>query len=89
MLQQPEIATKLCAAIAENYKESSIEVVIAPALGGVFVAHETARALGVRAIFAERVNGELQNTVIETLPAVSQFWKYNPAEYLREPLYAR
>jgi branched-chain amino acid transport system substrate-binding protein len=37
----------------------------------------------------ERVNGELQNTVIETLPAVSQFWKYNPAEYLREPLYAR
>ena len=37
----------------------------------------------------ERVNGELQNTVIETLPAVSQFWKYNPAEYLRAPLYAR
>ena len=32
---------------------------IAPALGGVFVSHETARALGVRAIFAERVNGEL------------------------------
>jgi len=37
----------------------------------------------------ERVNGELQNTVIETLPAVSQFWKYNPADYLRAPLYAR
>jgi branched-chain amino acid transport system substrate-binding protein len=37
----------------------------------------------------ERVNGELQNTVIETFPAVSQFWKYNPADYLREPLYSR
>jgi len=37
----------------------------------------------------ERVNGELQNTVIETFPRVSQFWKYNPADYLREPLYAR
>jgi branched-chain amino acid transport system substrate-binding protein len=37
----------------------------------------------------ERVNGELQNTVIATLPAVSQFWKYNPAEYLKQPLYAR
>ena len=37
----------------------------------------------------ERVNGALQNTVIETLPAVSQFWTYDPAEYLRRPLYAR
>ncbi|MBI4887091.1 MAG: ABC transporter substrate-binding protein [Acidobacteria bacterium] len=37
----------------------------------------------------ERVNGELQNTVIATFPRVSQFWKYNPAEYLRQPLYSR
>ena len=37
----------------------------------------------------ERVNGELQNTVIHTFPRVSQFWKYNPAEFLREPRYAR
>jgi branched-chain amino acid transport system substrate-binding protein len=37
----------------------------------------------------ERVNGELQNTVIDTFPKVSQFWKYLPAEYLRDPLYAR
>jgi branched-chain amino acid transport system substrate-binding protein len=37
----------------------------------------------------ERVNGELQNTVIETFPNVSQFWKFNPAEYLRLPLYSR
>jgi len=59
VLQQPEIATELCAALAENFKDANIEVVIAPALGGVFVSHETARALGVRAIFAERVNGEL------------------------------
>jgi orotate phosphoribosyltransferase len=59
VLQQPELATKLCAALAENFKNSMIQVVIAPALGGVFVAHETARALGVRAIFAERANGEL------------------------------
>ncbi len=59
VLQQPDIATKLCAALADNFKNYRIEVVIAPALGGVFVSHETARALGVRAIFAERVNGEL------------------------------
>ncbi len=37
----------------------------------------------------ERVNGQLQNTVIETVPRVSQFWKYNPADYLKQPLYSR
>jgi branched-chain amino acid transport system substrate-binding protein len=37
----------------------------------------------------ERVNGELQNTVIATLPNVSQFWKYSPADYLKQPLYSR
>jgi orotate phosphoribosyltransferase len=59
VLQQPEIATRLCAALAASFKDDRIQVVIAPALGGVFVSHETARALGVRALFAERVNGEL------------------------------
>lgn len=37
----------------------------------------------------ERVNGQLQNTVIETFPRVSQFWKYDPADYLKRPLYSR
>jgi branched-chain amino acid transport system substrate-binding protein len=37
----------------------------------------------------ERVGGELQNTVIYTYPNVSQFWKYNPEEYLKLPLYTR
>ncbi|HEV8615757.1 MAG TPA: ABC transporter substrate-binding protein [Methylomirabilota bacterium] len=37
----------------------------------------------------EKVNGRLQNTVIATYPAVSQFWKYNPEEYLKQPLYSR
>jgi branched-chain amino acid transport system substrate-binding protein len=37
----------------------------------------------------ERVNGQLQNTVIETMTRVSQFWKYNPADYLKQPLYSR
>jgi branched-chain amino acid transport system substrate-binding protein len=34
-------------------------------------------------------DGELQNTVILTIPAVSQFWKYNPEEFLRQPVYSR
>jgi branched-chain amino acid transport system substrate-binding protein len=37
----------------------------------------------------ERINGALQNTVIDTFPHVSQFWKYDPAAYLKQPLYSR
>jgi branched-chain amino acid transport system substrate-binding protein len=37
----------------------------------------------------ERVDGKLQNTVIHTFPAVSQFWTYKPDEYLRNPVYSR
>jgi branched-chain amino acid transport system substrate-binding protein len=37
----------------------------------------------------ERIGGKLQNTVIATYPAVSQFWKYKPDEYMKRPLYSR
>jgi len=37
----------------------------------------------------ERVGGQLQNSVIFTYPQVSQFWKYNPEEFLKMPLYTR
>jgi branched-chain amino acid transport system substrate-binding protein len=37
----------------------------------------------------ERVGGNLQNTVIYTYPNVSQFWKYKPEEFLKQPVYSR
>ncbi|HTY78946.1 MAG TPA: ABC transporter substrate-binding protein [Candidatus Bathyarchaeia archaeon] len=37
----------------------------------------------------ERVNGKLQNTVIYTYPSVSQFWKWSPEEFLKQPVYSR
>ena len=37
----------------------------------------------------EKVGGKLQNTVIHTYPNVSQFWKYNPEEFLKQPVYSR
>lgn len=37
----------------------------------------------------ERKDGKLQNTVIKTYPAVSQFWTYNPEEFLKSPVYSR
>jgi len=58
VLQHPAVAEKLCAELAAKAKADvdidRIDLVIAPALGGVIVAHEVARALGVRALFAER-----------------------------------
>jgi branched-chain amino acid transport system substrate-binding protein len=37
----------------------------------------------------ERVNGRLQNTVLHTFPAVSQFWTYKPEDFLKQPVYGR
>ncbi|HEY6001986.1 MAG TPA: ABC transporter substrate-binding protein [Anaeromyxobacter sp.] len=37
----------------------------------------------------ERVNGRLRNTVLKTYPAVSQFWKVPPKEFLAAPVYSR
>ena len=58
VLQHPPIAEKLGSALAAEAKADDsigpIDLVVAPALGGVIVAHEVARALGVRALFTER-----------------------------------
>ena len=37
----------------------------------------------------EKVGGALQNTVIHTYPAVSQFWTYDPQKFLEQPVYSR
>ena len=58
VLQHPAIAEHLGAELAARAKADPdivpVDLVIAPALGGVIVAHEVARALGVRALFTER-----------------------------------
>jgi len=58
VLQHTAIAERLGAELAAKAKAAPdiapVDVVIAPALGGVIVAHEVARALGVRALFTER-----------------------------------
>ncbi len=59
LLQKPWIAKKLCDALAKRLGKLTVDVVIGPALGGVIVSYEMGRALKVRSIFAERVNGEL------------------------------
>jgi orotate phosphoribosyltransferase len=57
VLQHPKVAERLGTELAAKLGHLGARVVAAPALGGVIVAHEVARALGVRAIFTERQNG--------------------------------
>ena len=59
VLQHPRHAEALGRAIAERTRDLGATVVLSPALGGVVIGHEVARALGVRAIFAERQDGAL------------------------------
>lgn len=57
VLQYPEHSEWIGRALAANFSGDQIDAVVAPAVGGIIVAHETARALGVRAIFTEREAG--------------------------------
>src|SRR3982750_4659225 len=59
VLQHPPTAEALGAAIASRTRELRPTVVLSPALGGVVIGQEVGRALGVRAIFAERQDGTL------------------------------
>lgn len=59
VLQHPRVAEQLCVELGPKLGELGAKVVAAPALGGVIVAHEVARALGLRALFTERQNGEM------------------------------
>jgi len=60
VLQYPEHATALGSALAAGFRTDGVQTVLAPAIGGILVAHEVARALGVRALFTEREGGTMR-----------------------------
>ncbi|MEL6324137.1 MAG: orotate phosphoribosyltransferase [Pseudomonadota bacterium] len=61
VFSQPDLSERLCAALAKKLTEAfgQIDVVAGPAVGGIIPGYELARQLGARAIFAERVEGQL------------------------------
>ena len=59
VLQQPEAAENFGGAIAKQFQGEAIQVVASPAIGGIVIGHEVARALGVRFIWTERENGKM------------------------------
>ena len=59
VLKHPEIAAKLCRELTEILGEKELDLCIGPAVGGIIVAYEMARSLGIPGIFAEREKGEM------------------------------
>lgn len=70
VLRYPRIAEKLCASVVEKMRASGkvdlsrVDGVISPAVGGILVGHEVARALDVKCVFAEKtvIPGEVDAT---------------------------
>jgi len=58
ILQHPSLTEKLCRLIVNHFKNHRIDVVAGPTTGGIILAFETARQLGVTGIFAEKVGDE-------------------------------
>src|SRR5690348_11988958 len=59
VLQYPDRAERLGTALAELVRGSNPTAVLSPALGGIVIGQEVGRALGIRALFAERADGRL------------------------------
>lgn len=63
VFMHPDRAEKLCRALAEKIREAGygdVSQIVSPAVGGIIPGYETARHLGVPAIFTERVNGQFE-----------------------------
>jgi orotate phosphoribosyltransferase len=59
VLQFPERAEAFGRAIAEKFQGQGIQLVASPAIGGIVIGHEVARALGARFVWTEREAGEM------------------------------
>ncbi len=59
VLQHAQEAGQLGLALAEHFRDERVETVVAPAIGGIVIGWETARALSARSIWTERENGKM------------------------------
>lgn len=62
VFEDPARTEKVCRALAEKVKArfGKVDVVVAPAIGGIVPGYEIARALGARSVFVEREDGSFQ-----------------------------
>src|SRR5918911_896713 len=59
VLQHPAEAEAFGRALAERFRAEGVETVAAPAIGGIVIGYEVARALGARSLWTEREAGHM------------------------------
>lgn len=59
LIMHPNKCEEVAQIIADKLQNQSFDLVVGPAMGGIIIAYEVARALGLPAIFTERVEGEM------------------------------
>jgi orotate phosphoribosyltransferase len=59
VLQFPERAESFGRALAEKFQGQGIALIASPAIGGIVIGHEVARALGARFVWTEREAGQM------------------------------
>ncbi|QKX01662.1 orotate phosphoribosyltransferase [Wolbachia endosymbiont of Cruorifilaria tuberocauda] len=63
IFENPNMAMKICGLLASKIKKelnSSMDLVLSPAIGGIIVGYEIGKHLGIKTIFCERVNGKFE-----------------------------
>ena len=60
LLSYPHLADKICKSLANKIKNNfgKIDVILAPAMGGIIIGYEIGKLLKKETIFCERVNGK-------------------------------
>ena len=53
LLKNPTICTQVCKSLAEHFRSSGAQTVVGPTTGGIIIAYDVARYLGVEALYAE------------------------------------
>ena len=59
LLQFPDLAREVGAAMGQFFTDTAHDLVVSPAMGGILIGHEVARALGRRFVFTERKDGQM------------------------------
>lgn len=58
VLEQPKVLSALCSEIAERFQGEGIDLVAGPTTGGIIIAFEVARQMGLPAVYVESENGQ-------------------------------
>lgn len=60
VLRYPDKAEQILKPVADKLKTMDVDLLVGPAMGGIIVAYELGRQIGVEAIFTERVDGKME-----------------------------